>query len=171
MEQPKYYDNYPFWMIALANLVSLATYFIGAFILYRLGIGWVAVYLAYIVGLEVRLLKGHCVDCWYYGKYCAFGKGKLSSWFFKPGKPERFNCKQITWKDIVPDFLVGIIPIIAGIVILIKGFDWLLLGMIILLALLISLGSALVRGQMACKHCRQRELGCPAQRLFDKSGK
>ncbi|MFH1226370.1 MAG: hypothetical protein V1701_00525 [Planctomycetota bacterium] len=128
-------------------------------------------YLAYIAVLELRLLKGHCVDCCYYGKYCAFGKGKLSRWFFKPGQPERFKCNQITWKDIVPDFLVGIIPIIASIGILIKGFDWLLLGCVILLALLISLGNSLVRGSMACKYCRQRELGCPAQRLFDKSTK
>jgi hypothetical protein len=26
-----------------------------------------------------------------------------------------------------------------------------------------------VRGQLACKYCKQRELGCPAEQLFSKT--
>jgi hypothetical protein len=26
-----------------------------------------------------------------------------------------------------------------------------------------------VRGHIACKYCKQREIGCPAQRLFDRT--
>ena len=41
---------------------------------------------------------------------------------------------------------------------------------IIFIALLLLgfLGNALVRGHLACRYCRQREIGCPAERLFDK---
>jgi hypothetical protein len=112
-------------------------------------------------------LSRHCVDCYYYGKTCAFGKGWLSSLFFPKGQPEQFNQKKITWKDIVPDFLVFIIPILAGILLLIQEFTWIILSLIIALFLLGFFGNALVRGQLACRYCKQREIGCPAEQLFD----
>jgi hypothetical protein len=34
------------------------------------------------------------VDCYYYGKTCAFGKGYLSSLFFSRGQPQQFNTKK-----------------------------------------------------------------------------
>jgi len=118
--------------------------------------------------MEFRLLSRHCVDC-NYGRTCAFGKGYLNSLFFPRGQPERFTQKKITWKDIVPDFLVFIIPVLAGILLLVQEFTWIILILIIALAFLGFLGNALVRGQMACKYCKQRKIGCPAaEKLFDK---
>jgi hypothetical protein len=108
------------------------------------------------------------VDCYYYGKTCSFGKGRLSSFLFKRGKPIRFIQNKITWKAVIPDFLISIIPIIIGIIILIIHFSWLILFLIILLFILGFSGNAIVRGQFACKYCKQRELGCPAQKLFKK---
>jgi hypothetical protein len=112
-----------------------------------------------------------CVNCYYYGKICAFGKGKLSSIFYPKGQPEQFRQKKITWRDIVPDFLVFMIPVLAGILLLIQEFTWIILILIIALFLLGFLGNALVRGQLACRYCKQREIGCPAEQLFDKKNK
>ena len=39
---------------------------------------------------------------------------------------------------------------------------------VVLIILLTTLGNAIVRGSLACKHCMQRELGCPAEKLFSK---
>jgi hypothetical protein len=75
------------------------------------------------------------------------------------------------WKDIVPDFLVFMIPVLAGILLLIQEFTWIVLILIIALFLLGFLGNALVRGQLACRYCKQREIGCPAEQLFDKKNK
>lgn len=77
----------------------------------------------------------------------------------------------ITWKDIVPDFLVFMIPVLAGILLLIQEFTWTVLILIIALLLLGFLGNALVRGQLACRYCKQRETGCPAAQLFDTTKK
>ena len=79
----KTYENYPLWIVLFSNLVTLATYFIGAYIIYQAGLVWMLVYLIYVLVLEFRLVHGHCVNCYYYGKYCAFGRGKMSSLFFK----------------------------------------------------------------------------------------
>lgn len=171
MQEPCCHERYPAVTVVLSNLVSLLIYVIGAYILYRINLILAVIYVLFILFLEFRLMSRHCVDCYYYGKICAFGKGYLSSLFFSKGNPERFNRKNITWKDIVPDFLVFIVPVIAGILLLVQDFSWTILILIIALVFLGFFGNAMVRGHQACRYCQQREIGCPAERLFDKKKK
>ena len=168
MKKTKTYENYPAWIIILSNIFSIMIYIIGALIIYKVGVVWLVLYLLFIGLLELRLLKGHCVNCYYYAKCCAFGKGKLSALFFKKGDPKKFILKKITWKDLIPDILVSAIPMVVGIIMLIMNFNWLLLILILMLFLLTSAGNGFVRGSLACKYCKQREIGCPAEKLFDK---
>lgn len=171
MQEPACKENYPAIFVIASNLVPLLIYLIGIDLLIRFGIVWVAAYLLFVLILEFRLISGHCTDCYYFGKTCAFGKGRLSSLFFKKGNPERFITMTITWKDILPDFLVFIIPVLAGIILLIREFSITILILVIALILLGFVGNALVRGQLACKYCKQRKIACPAERLFDKTRK
>jgi hypothetical protein len=171
MQEPGCKENYPVAIVIGSNLLSLLIYIIGACILFQFSIVWVICYVIFILLLEFRLLGGHCVDCYYYGKTCAFGKGRLSSLFFRRGSPEKFSRMELTWKDIVPDFLAFMIPLIAGILLLAQEFSWTVLILIIALFLLGFLGNALVRGQLACRYCKQREIGCPAEHLFNKTKK
>lgn len=168
MKQQKCYENYPIWMVVISNLVSLSIYSIGGFLIYQIGLLWLVLYLLCVLVLEYKLLSKHCVDCYYFGKTCCFGKGRLSGLFFKRGKPMRFIQNEITWKAVVPDFLVSIVPVVIGIVVLMIRFNWLILFLMVLLLALGFFGNAAVRGQLACKYCKQREIGCPAQKLFDK---
>jgi hypothetical protein len=169
MENNGCYERFPWWIAIVSNLVSLAIYASGAFIIYRVGWIWMAVYLCLILVLEIRLLKGSCAICCYYGKVCAFGKGRLSSLFFKQGDPERFASRKVTWWELVPDILVSLIPVVVGIVILVRDFSRAVLAAVLLLFLLTSAGNGFVRSTLACRHCRQREIGCPAERLFRKT--
>lgn len=171
MGQPKTFENYPCWIMIISNLVSIAIYLIGAFIIYHLGLIWLGLYLLYIIWLEIRVMRKSCVNCFYYGKCCAFGKGKIIPLFFKKGNPQKFINRKITWKDIIPDFLVSIIPLVVGIALLIINFNWLVLILVVLLVILTSAGNGFVRGSLACKFCKQREIGCPAERLFNKNKK
>ncbi|HJW97313.1 MAG TPA: hypothetical protein VJ485_04090 [archaeon] len=171
MELAKSYENYPAWIVFVSNFVSFTVYLAGAFIIYQIGLAWLALYVAFIGYLEIRLIRGHCISCYYYGKCCAFGKGKLSSLLFRKGNPGEFSRKHISWKDIAPDFMVFIVPAIIGFALLIMDFSWLVLSAVALLLVLGFAGNAFVRGSLACKHCSQRELGCPAERLFSKGKK
>lgn len=171
MKYSKTYENYPCWIVVISSLVSVAMCLIGAVIIAQIGSVWMGVYLLYVFFLEVRLVKGGCVNCYYHGKYCAFGKGKISGWFFKKGSSGKFRKNKISWKDILPDFLVSLIPLIIGIALLILDFDWLLLILVILLVMLASVGNGFIRGSLACKFCKQREIGCPAEQLFSKNKK
>jgi hypothetical protein len=166
MKDPTCYESYPFWIVILSNTFSFAIIAVGAFIIYQIGWIWLVLYILYNVGLEIRLLKRSCVNCYYYGKVCAFGKGKLSSFIFKEGDINSFIKDKITWMDIIPDLMVPIMPTVAGVVLLVVDFNWLLLSMVFVLLLFASIGNGLIRGSIACKYCRQREIGCPAEQLF-----
>ncbi|MBI5679640.1 MAG: hypothetical protein HZC47_01905 [Methanobacterium sp.] len=162
------YENYPLWIVFLSNIVSLSIYIIGAYILSGLGLVYAISYLLYCIFLEIRLLKNGCVNCYYYGKICGFGKGRLSALFFKKGDSSKFSQKKLSWKDMIPDMLVFIFPLIGGIILLIYTFSWIILFLIAALLILSFTGNALVRGFLTCGNCKQRELGCPAEDLFNK---
>lgn len=170
-ENLKTFKNYPYWIVIISNLAPIIIYLIGAYFIYQVGIVWLLLYLLYVLVLEIRLLKKSCVNCYYYGKFCAFGKGKISSLFFKKGDPQKFTSNKITWKNILSDLLVSVIPLVIGIVLLILDFSWLILSLIVLLIILASAGSGFIRSSLACKFCKQRELGCPAEQLLDKNKK
>ena len=165
------YENYPFWIIAVATLVSWSIYAIGIFVFARFGIIWVLLYLAYCIYFEIRLLRGSCVNCYYYGKSCGFGKGRLCALFFRSGDLAKFNKRKITWRDLIPDFLVTLFPLVGGIILLIRHFDWLILLALAAIWILTTTGNSLVRGSLACKYCRQKDLGCPAAQMFDRAHK
>lgn len=168
MKKYRCYENYPGCIVFFSNFVLIAIYLIGAFIIYQIGLIWLVLYLTFILILEFRLIKGHCVNCYYYGKTCAFGKGRISSLFFKKGNTKDFCKMQITWKNLIPDFMVSFIPIIIGIILLIARFRWIILILVIVLFLLTSAGNGFVRSSLACKYCKQRAIGCPAEKLFNK---
>ena len=162
------HENYPFWIVMLSSIVSLAIYAAGAFVIYKISWPWLILYILYIIWLEIRLLRKTCVNCYYYGKVCAFSKGKLSCLFFKKGDIEKFSQGKITWKSIVPDLMVSLIPMVAGVVLLVIDFNWVILAMVLVLLFLTSMGNGLIRGSLACKYCRQRENGCLAEQLFKR---
>lgn len=168
MADIKKYDNYPLWIIFLSNLVSILIYGSGFLIIFKLN--WIIsiLYLAYILILEFRLIRNHCTICFYWGKTCGFGKGKISSWFFKKGDNSKFCSNQMSWKDMIPDLLVSLIPLIIGIVLLIIKFELFLLLALLFLVFLTTIGNGSIRGKLTCIFCKQKDLGCPADKLFNK---
>ena len=168
MSDDKFYENFPAGIIFLANAVSILLYACGLFICYQSHWLVAVFYLLYISLMEFRLLGKHCINCYYYGKFCGFGKGWFSARLFKKGDISQFCAKEFGWKDMIPDMLVAIIPLILGVVLLIIDFDPLILGGLIIIILLTTAGNSYVRGSLTCKYCKQREYGCPAEKLFEK---
>ena len=168
MEETNSYEKFPIWIPLLANVVALSIYAIGAYILAGLTIILSILYLLYCLWVEIGVLRGSCVHCYYYGKVCGLGKGKLCSLFFKKGDPQRFIEKEISWYHMLPDFMVSIIPLVGGIVLLVSDFSWLILALLVILAMLSTGGNAVIRGSFACKYCKQREIGCPAEKVFGR---
>ncbi len=168
MAETKTYEKFPIWMPLLSRLLAILIYITGAWILTGYGTGVAVVYVLYCLGREVRVMQKSCVNCYYYGKDCGIGMGRLCSKLFKQGDSTKFSAEKISWVDLIPDFLVSILPFVGGIVLLIRHFSLGLAALVGILALLSTTGNALVRSRYACKYCKQREIGCPAEKLFSK---
>ncbi|MFX1296976.1 MAG: hypothetical protein ACFFD2_19245 [Promethearchaeota archaeon] len=166
MEKQEIYDKYPIRIPILSLSLTISIYSIGTYILAGFGILWAIIYVIYCLLIEIWILKGSCVNCYYYKKTCGLGRGKLCAKLFKKGDPRKFIEAEISWKIILPDFLTLIVPGIGASILLIFNFNLLLLIMLIILILLFFFGNAMIRGKLTCNHCRQRELGCPAAKLF-----
>ena len=168
MIKTKSYENFPLWIPFIAIFVSIISYSIGALIISRFGIIFSILYLIYCIGAELLVIIRSCKDCWYYGKICGLGRGKIVPLFVKKGDTKKFAERDISVVHMLPDFLVVIFPLIAGIILSILDFSILILIMMIVLIFLFFGGTAFIRGSFACKYCKQKEIGCPADKIFNK---
>jgi len=168
MKPNRCFENYPYRIIFTSITFQLTITIIGSLIIYNIGLIWLILYLIYIILLEIRLLKRSCTNCYYYGKRCFSGKGKICAILFKKGNIKSFIKDSISFKDIIPDILATAVPVVAGIVLLVTNFKLSLLTLVILLFLMTSIGNGLIRGSLACRFCKQRVTGCPAEQLFNK---
>jgi len=166
MESAHTYEKFPFSIVFLSNLLTLSIYAVGAYILAGFSILVAILYLVYGIWIEIGVLRGSCRFCYYYGKVCGFGKGKLCSLLFKNGDSQKFATREISWLQLLPDFMVVVFPIVGGIILLFTKFNWPLAIISGLFLILWFGGTAFIRGSFTCKYCKQKELGCPAQQLF-----
>lgn len=168
MNKVKTYENFPVWIPVLSNTFALLIYVVGAYILSGFGMLFTLLYLLYCLWVEITILKGSCVNCYYYGKICGLGKGKLCSLILKKGDPQKFAEKELSWYKLLPDFIVFIFPIVGGIILLVRDFTWFLAAILTVFVILYFGGNAVIRGSFVCKHCMQRKIGCPAEQMFRK---
>ncbi|MBW2976779.1 hypothetical protein KY347_05015 [Candidatus Woesearchaeota archaeon] len=171
-EKPEIYDKYPLWMVFAYNIAMLLVYLAGAYIMFKLSLIAGILYIIYLVILELSLYREGCRYCFYYGKRCVAGKGLIAPVFVKKGNPKKFCERKLKMKDFIPQILVVLIPLIVGIALLIsRGFE-----ILILIALIYPVFSwftvnPLIYGKLACIHCKQGTICCPALDFFAKGKK
>ncbi len=162
------YVNFPLWIPLIAVLVSVICYYIGAVILSGFGIIFSLLYIVYCIIIEFLVIFRSCKNCWYYGKVCGLGKGKVAPLFVKKGDTKKFADRDISIKHLIPDFMVIILPLVGGAILLIRDFSVVLLVLLIILVIVFFSGTALIRGTFACNYCKQKDIGCPADKVFNK---
>ena len=153
-------EEYPKASIILGNLVMMLWITLGTiacWFLYPL-IAWIYLALAIImVGVVLRKLV--CTNCYYYGRWCSMGWGKLSALFFKEGDMENFGT-SIGIKLAPPTYgLLSLIPIICIVISIVLGLT---VSKIIVLALLllVSFYSGFISRKKCCVNCKMK-LICP----------
>lgn len=162
------YERFPLRITIPVVLINLLLYALGAYILLRIHFAAAILYLGYCAVIQVNVMRRSCRSCYYYGKNCAFGIGVLCARLFTRQDPASFVNRDVSALTLVPEFLVVIIPVLAGLVSTVLSFSWLYLGVVLAFLLFFLIGTAAVRGIAACKYCRQRELGCPAVQMFSR---
>jgi len=156
------YENYPARVVILSNLIIILWYAIGAIILTGFNILIAVVYLFFCILLYIFLLKNGCNYCYYYGKWCGDGKGKIVPLFFKKRHDRDFSKMEFSNWDVFLVFLPMLLPVIGAIILLIINFS-LVVMILLILCVVISLVSIIImHGALICKHCKQGRIGCPA---------
>jgi len=156
------YENYPKRIIILSNLTILIGYAIGAIILARFGILVAVAYLIFCPVLTIILMKDGCNYCYYYGKWCGDGKGKIVPLFFKKRYDRDFSKMKFSNWDVFFVFLPTILPVIGAIVLLLIDFSWIMLFLLILCIVIGLVSIIVMHGAVICKNCKQGRIGCPA---------
>ena len=124
----KYYESYPIWSVAVVILLFLAIYLAGSYIMFRLHLIAGILYIVYLILMEFFVYKEACPHCYYYGKICFSGRGKLAKLIYKKGDPKKFCERAMRFKDLIPQLIVVAVPIVVGITLLIsRGFHLLTL--------------------------------------------
>jgi hypothetical protein len=107
----------------------------------------------------VVLRKLVCTNCYYYGKWCGMGWGKLAALFFKRGSIDNFS-RSIGIKLAPLTYgLLSLIPLVLGIIAAIREFTIPRVSVLVLLFLVSFYSGAVSRGK-ACRNCKMRTI-CP----------
>ena len=163
-DEPKLYEQgleeFPKSGIILGNLLMLLWIALGTaacWFLYPIA-AWIYLPVALLtVFVVLRWLV--CRNCYYYGKWCPIGWGKLSALLFKQGSIEKFSKSPGVKMAPITYGMLSLIPLILIIIALVKDFTVPKLVILILL-LLVSGYSAVGNRKKSCANCKMRTI-CP----------
>jgi len=171
MKEKKCFENYPAWIVFITNLVYISVHLAGLYLVYLVWPVLVIPFLIYLAYIELSIYKHGCVNCYYYGKICAFGRGKIAKILLKKGDSKKFTEKTVSFKDFLPSSMPIVITLIAGIYLLLQGFSWIILILMLWPVIVMFAGNPVIYGELACQHCKQCKIGCPVSEFFMKRAK
>ncbi len=171
-EESKLFDGgleeYPISTVIIENTLMLLWLLIGSYLCGTISplTGWI--YLGFglsMVLVVMRILV--CGNCYYHGKICHTGWGKLSALYCKQGDIRQFGCGA--GGAIVPGFYgsMALLPVVLGIISLVQSFSILNLAIMLSFIVIVILSSHTFR-KKACVQCKMKDI-CPGS--LDKSNK
>jgi tryptophan-rich sensory protein len=121
------------------------------------------VYVLYGIAGALWIIIFVCPYCHYYGtRACPCGYGQVSAKLCAIRDQSRFIEK---FKKHIPVIIpLWIIPVVTGIILLLKNFSWIMLVLVLLFAIDAFLVLPLVSKKYGCAHCPQKST-CPWMRF------
>ena len=149
-------EEYPKSSAVLGNLAMLLWFALGTIACWFLSplLAWI--YLGFaLVMVYVVLRKLLCVNCYYYGRWCSMGWGKLCALMFESGDIHDFD--HSVGQRLAPAIygVLSLVPLILLIVSLVLSFAPSKL-VVLLLFLLVCGYSATAGRKRACAECKMR---------------
>lgn len=153
-------EESPITQIIFGNIMMLAWIAIGTISCWFIHPVIALFYLSFaIIMVFIVLRKLVCTNCYYYGKRCSIGWGKLSAMLFSRGNIEKFStCTGVKVAPLTYGLLT-LIPLALCIVALIEEVT---LARIIVLMLLLAISaySGSIGRKKSCVNCKMK-LICP----------
>ncbi|MFA4836970.1 MAG: hypothetical protein WC749_12985 [Dehalococcoidia bacterium] len=153
-------EESPISQIAFGNIMMLGWIAVGTISCWFVHpvIAWVYLTVAFIM-VFIVLRKLVCTNCYYYGKRCPIGWGKLSAMLFSQGDIEQFSTCAGTKVAPLTYGLLTLIPLVLCIVALVQEITVARIIVLILL-LAISAYSGSIGRKKSCAKCKMK-LICP----------
>ena len=153
-------DKFPISTVFVENLFMLLWIVTGTFICWISVplIGWI--YLTFGLSMVLCIMRILvCKNCYYHGKLCHTGWGKLSAIYCKQGELNHFGC-GVSGK-IIPIFYgsMALLPLIIGIISIINNFSVFRICILILFLFVVVMSSFTLR-KKSCEICKMK-LICP----------
>ena len=154
-------ENYPIKVVCVSASLTILSYLIGSIVLYVLNPLLGMLFLLLAISTIIISMKLRCTHCYYLGKYCNFGLGKLAAFFFQIGEPSEFKNPRKVIITAIFSFSAMLLPIIAGIIFILIDFSILNIGLFLGYILFGIVPNFFIRGNL-CDKCVQGKLGCPS---------
>lgn len=160
-------ESFPFYRIIGENLLHLTTWVLAGYLLWPLwlplGLPLLTIIWALLVIIIQILLKKHnCSGCYYYGKLCHLGWGKISAAMFKPDSGNAKTGMKLSFFYILPPPLIFLTALVFAITKSPAWVYWFVWALFIILNVL----SFPVR-KNGCGLCAMRE-ACPGSAAKSK---
>ncbi len=154
-------ENYPIKIVCVSASLTILSYALGSIILYVLHPLLGIIFLLLAISTIIISMKLRCTHCYYLGKYCNIGLGKLAAIFFKKGESSEFKNPTKVIITAIFSFGTMVLPIVAGIMLILLDFSILNIGLFLGYILFGILPNFFLRGNF-CDKCIQGQLGCPS---------
>lgn len=150
--------NYPKHVIIIRWIILAVAFVLGIYILSDIKELLGIVYVLYsLIALTLILPLARCASCFYHGKVCNTGWGKVAAYLFPKGDESQFVAH---YSYAIFLHLLWLIPLLASFFQLLRNRD--VLALIIFFSyLFILLVERVTLKKLACTRCHQREF-CPA---------
>jgi uncharacterized membrane protein YccF (DUF307 family) len=151
-------DTYPLGVIIVRWIILGMAFALGVYILADIKLVLGLIYVVYsLIALTFILPLSRCVSCYYHGKACNTGWGKMAAYLSPKGDESKY-VEHYNYAILL--HLLWLVPLLASLVQLLRKRDIPAL-MIFIGYLLILLLDKVSLKKLACTRCHQREF-CPA---------
>ncbi len=137
---PKYKQSFSVTCIIGENLLYLSMWFLAGGLVWPVRWnGWPIVTIAWavlVLVVQVLLKKHNCSGCYYYGKTCHLGWGKLSSWMFEQDSGDPKTGMRLSWFYIISPPIFLLAGLLVGILLDVGVWHWIFLGVYVVLNVL-----------------------------------
>jgi len=156
--------DYPWYIILLRWVFTSIIFALGIYISYHLNQMLSLVYVIYCVfGLTLVLPLSRCIYCYYHGRWCNTGWGKIAGYLFNKGDEEKYLGKFPFSILLYPFWLL---PLLVGALQVLRQRNLVSLALFLGYGLLLFLEKVILK-LVACQNCRQRTF-CPALPFREK---
>ena len=154
----RYCDSYPRPVIIIRWIILGMAFVLGLYILWGIKEVLGLAYIIYsLVALTMILPLSRCVSCFYHGRSCNTGWGKVAAYLFPKGDESKY-VDNYSYSIFL--HLLWIIPLLGGFLQLARRKNLPALSVLAGYAFLL-LVEKIVLKKLTCARCRQREF-CPA---------